>query len=86
MFVFPDRYDINVSLRIGELFRESNHFKVETFDSAASLAQEYSNWSTAAAGDCGLLPVRSDIIDFFLFFLEIRVRLDPNLILVQGTV
>jgi RimJ/RimL family protein N-acetyltransferase len=77
MYYGPDPYDINFSLPIREPSLESDRVKLTPFIPALH-AQKYWDQATQSPEIYHFLSIKPKTIDEFLFFLETRIRSDPN--------
>ncbi len=79
MYYGPDPYDINFSFPIDEPSLETDRVKLTPFIPALH-AREYWDQSTQAPEIYRFLSIKPKTIDEFLFFLETRIRCNPNFI------
>jgi RimJ/RimL family protein N-acetyltransferase len=79
LYYGPDPYDINFSFPIDEPSLESDRIKLTPFIPALH-AQQYWDQATQAPDVFRYLSTNHKTINEFLFFLETRVRRDPNFV------
>ena len=79
MYYGPDPYDINFSFPIDESSLESDRIKLTPFIPALH-AQQYWDQATQAPEVFRYLSTSHKTLDEFLFFLETRIRSNPNFI------
>jgi len=79
MYYGPDPYDINSSLPIHEPSLETDRVKLTPFIPALH-AREYWDQAAQAPEIYRFLSIKPKTIDEFLFFLETRIRRNPNFV------
>ena len=77
MYYGPDPYDINFSLPIHEASLESDRIKLTPFIPALHV-REYWDQATQTPEIYRFFSIQPETIDDFLFFLETRIRRNPN--------